>query len=75
MIEYIFPILILTIMIIGGVWAYFYEKKIWNNGICRQTGDKWIFFDIDSQGGRGYKSGDYYCWISYPVDKRGDCYV
>jgi hypothetical protein len=46
--------------------GYFYEKKRWNNGICPQTGKPWECFDVDSQGGRGYKSGDFSIWISFP---------
>lgn len=46
------------------------EAKKWNNGICSATGQPWTLFDRDSQGGRGYKSGDNTLWVSYPwVDK------
>ena len=48
------------------------EKRSWNNGFCK-CGGKWIYFDTDSQGGRGYKcdvpSCQYGVWISYNVDK------
>ncbi len=47
-----------------------FEKRAWNNGICRQNGQSWQLFDCDSQGGRGYKAGDQTIWISYPVDSR-----
>ena len=43
-----------------------YEKKAWNNGTCQETGQKWKYFDTDSQGGRGYKSGECVIWVSYP---------
>lgn len=45
------------------------ERLIWNNGICPDNGLPWQQFDTDSQGGRGYKAGDKYCWISWPVDR------
>lgn len=50
--------------------AWYREKKIWNNGVCRETGNPWEHFDTDSQGGRMYKSGRHYCDISWPfIDK------
>ena len=47
-----------------------HEQKRWNSGACRLCHSPWIRFDIDSQGGRGYKCAcGCYIWISYPVDK------
>ena len=73
-IEYIVPGIVLSIMIGGGIWAYISEKKEWNNGISKKTGEPWVHFDTDSQGGRGYRSqGNGYVertWISWPVDKK-----
>lgn len=47
------------------------ERYSWNGGICRATGEPWIYFDTDSQGGRGYKSGEHVTWISWPgIDGR-----
>lgn len=61
----------ISFFIITGVWGWSHEKKTWNKGICAKTGKPWEYFDTDSQGGRGYKSGDYSCWISFPgVDKK-----
>jgi hypothetical protein len=31
-----------------------------------------VQFDTDSQGGRGYKAGDIYCFISWNVDKHSE---
>lgn len=47
------------------------EKKEWNKGYCSECGNKWVYFDSDSQGGRGYHCPkcDRYIWISYNVDK------
>ncbi len=49
------------------------EKRIWNNGISRKTGNKWVCFDVDSSGSRIYKSTGNtppdYCWIGFEVDK------
>jgi hypothetical protein len=45
------------------------DSKIWNNGVCKESGKKWRFFDIASDGSRGYKDGEgHYIWISYDVD-------
>lgn len=43
------------------------ERRKWNDGICKENGETWVLFDRDSQGGRGYKAGDYTCWISWPM--------
>ncbi|APU89027.1 hypothetical protein Rctr197k_276 [Virus Rctr197k] len=45
------------------------EARAFNRGVCR-CGSRWRRFDVDSQGGRGYRCdacGDY-CWVSYGVD-------
>ena len=63
----------IILFIILGITGYALERHEWNKGICRSTGRKWKFFSYDSQGGRGYTSDDYYCWISYPwIDKDHD---
>jgi len=73
--EHIFIILCLLSLFIVMILARSAEKKIWNNGICVETGEPWKHFDTDSQGGRGYTSidgnsgKDVYTWISYNVDK------
>lgn len=60
----------LGVMIIGGFRARAWEKREWNGGVCADNGLRWEQFDTDSQGGRGYKAGARYTWISYPgVDK------
>ena len=66
--------LILIFTIVFGIWCGFIgryqEKKEWNDGICSISGKKWIHFDTNSQGGRGYKDNEgNYCWISWGVDK------
>jgi hypothetical protein len=59
--------IIFALLMITGLIS---EIRIWNNGICKKTGEPWVSFDVDSQGGRGYSSGDQTCWISYPgVDR------
>lgn len=57
-------------LLVGGQWAYWADHKDWNNGICKKNGKPWVCFDVDSQGGRGYKAGKHSIWISYPVDRR-----
>jgi hypothetical protein len=55
----------------GAVVAYMLERQDWNGGFCPGTGKPWQFFDRDSQGGRGYVSGPYRIWISWPgIDRR-----
>ena len=53
------------LMMVGGIWGYFSEQRRWNNGIS-PSGKPWRLFDHDSQGGRGYTDGTFYCWISWP---------
>lgn len=70
-------ILIITFLLISFLLIWFLaqnnDKKKWNNGQCAQCGNRWINFDTDSQGGRGYKcEGRHYTWISYPVDRYPD---
>lgn len=64
-------LLIPMFLLIGGIIAWIVEIRIWNNGICRKTNERWEWFDNDSQGGRGYSTqSGRTCWISYPlVDK------
>ena len=66
--EMIPGIVILTVMLIGGIWQRRNEKREWNGGICAASGKPWKLFDHDSQGGRGYTDGANHCWISYRVD-------
>jgi hypothetical protein len=61
-------IVILSVMLLGGIWQRRNEKREWNNGICAESGKPWRKFDSDSQDGRGYTDGVNYCWISYVVD-------
>lgn len=64
-------IAILILMFIGVLTARHCEKKAWNKGFCRKTGQPWERFDTDSQGGKMYKDGrGNYCDISYRVDKK-----
>jgi hypothetical protein len=67
--ELIIPIAALVIMLAAFYFGYRREKAEWNGGVCAETGLPWEQFDTDSQGGRGYKSGKYYLWVSYPVDR------
>lgn len=69
--NYLVTVCIISLVYLGGMLAFAYaEKRQWNGGVCRETGGEWQHFDTDSQGGRGYKSGDRTIWISYPVDVR-----
>ena len=67
---YVICVLIVAFIAIA-VIAYIMDKKDFNNGKCRECGGDLELFDIDSQGGRGYKCPrcNTYLWISYKVDK------
>lgn len=54
----IFAGIILILLALLLLWAILWEKREWNNGICRRNGLPWEQFDTDSQGGRGYKAGE-----------------
>ena len=46
--------------------AYHFEKREWNNGVCRHCGGMWRSFDIDSSGAIGYKcQSGHSIWISW----------
>lgn len=65
--------LVIAIIYIVCRIAITFEKRSFNNGICKKCGSKLHHFDTDSQGGRGYTCShcDYYIWVTYPsVDKR-----
>lgn len=64
-------ILMIAVILVGASLTRKKEKKNWNNGYCSECGSKWVHFDSDSQGGRGYHCPkcDRYIWISYNVDK------
>jgi hypothetical protein len=63
-------LIIPTIFVSGMIWQRNNEKRWWNNGVC-ECGSEWNGFDMDSQGGRGYKCDrQHYVWISYNIDKK-----
>ncbi len=69
---------------VGGILAFFFvaswlvyraERRVWNGGLCAKCYTFWTMFDMDSQGGRGYRCSG--CaetrriWISWPgVDRQ-----
>ena len=62
----IFALLVLAGLIGGGILGYRYELKSWNGGHCLKCYARWMNFDQDSQGSRGYKCGNgHHIWISY----------
>lgn len=64
------PIIFIFLICLGAIAVRTKEKKEWNNGYCKECGEKWQLFDVDSQGGRMYKcSNRHRCDISYNVDK------
>lgn len=49
-----------------------WERRDFNNGVCKRCGGKLKYFDTDSHGGRGYMCYDCYytTWVSYKkIDK------
>lgn len=66
-------ILIIILVICGIGYCIHCERVEFNNGICPKCGKPLKFFDMDSQGGRGYCCNDcrYYTWVSYNcIDKK-----
>lgn len=68
--EIIPGIIITLIFIAGALTQRIKEKKVWNGGVCMESGKEWKLFDVDSSGGRGYTDGTHYCWISFNVDNK-----
>lgn len=62
-------VLAVAIGVAGIPFGYYLDKRAWNKGVCKKNGIDWEYFDTDSQGGRGYKAGDQYIFVSYRVDK------
>ncbi len=52
---------ILLLFPIGAMWCRNSEDKAWNNGVCPCEKGFWKSFDMDSQGGVGYKCTDLKC--------------
>ena len=70
---YVIAFVCLLIVIFTGITcAWRLEINLWNKGYCKTCKNKWVRFDTDSQGGRGYNcmcAGNH-LWVSYPrVDK------
>lgn len=60
----------LALATIGAAFCYRNEKRQWNSGVCARCNQPWTLFDVDSQGGRGYKCDKHALWISWPVDRK-----
>lgn len=46
--------------------GWYLEFKDWNYGICKESGQPWISFSVDSSGAIGYKDHHgHYIWISF----------
>ena len=71
-IRYVVISIVVISFITIGIIVYLTEKRNFNNGKCVCCGEKFELFDVDSQGGRGYKCTkcNRYLWISYRVDKK-----
>ena len=67
-----FLITSLIVIFVLAIYVAYSEYKNFNKGSCPKCGKKLEYFDMDSQGGRGYCCRDcnYYTWVSYNfVDK------
>ena len=59
-------IILIIILIIITTIAIIIEKRNYNKGICRICGKELKFFDMDSQGGRGYICPNgHTVWVTY----------
>ena len=68
-------VVVLIILIFAISIGFIIDKIEWNKGKCK-CGSDWVYFDTDSQGGRGYqcKKCGKFIWISYPIDKKSPSY-
>jgi hypothetical protein len=53
----------------GTIWIWCDEKLRWNWGRHRKCHGRWQLFDVDSQGGHGYKCDrcEQTWWFSWPL--------
>lgn len=63
----IIGIMIVVLFFVSFIFSYLNEIKKWNNGNCIKCGTPVTRFDMDSQGGRGYKctNCDFHFWIDF----------
>lgn len=74
-------LIILALALVAGLFACRAERRAWNGGKCADCARPWMWFDNDSQGGRGYRCDG--CapvrriWVSWPgidsLDNREAC--
>jgi hypothetical protein len=50
----IIVIVLSTIIISGIIWKIIHDAVVWNGGVCKKTGKKWVAFDSDFGGDVGY---------------------
>lgn len=64
-------IVVLIFVAICSYIGYLVEKRQWNCGVNRKTGERWRFLTIDSSGARCYHDGHgNEIWISWNIEKR-----
>lgn len=66
--EFLPALTVLLILVASAYYVYRFEKKIWNNGVCR-CGNPWeIYHEKHNQ--RAYAcANEHFIWICYKVDK------
>lgn len=61
MIIIIVSVVLLVLWVSGCLYGVYIENKDWNNGACSCSRGFWIHFDVNSQGGYGYKCSALNC--------------
>lgn len=52
---------LVVLLVAGGFYGAHSENKVWNNGACPCGKGFWVHFDMNSQGGHGYKCSEPNC--------------
>jgi len=64
----ILPIIVVSLLIFCAIGSFIIEKINWNNGVCKECGCKWIYYDSDHESAKIYRCSK--CgssiWISWP---------
>ena len=63
----VFELSILLLFMILALYGSVSERLEFNNGICKESGEPWVYFDSTSQGCKGYKDDQgNFTWVSWP---------
>lgn len=53
-----FVLILMVLIVLGAIWAYFDEVKKYNKGTCAKSGKPWYQFDTDSAGSAMLTDGE-----------------